>query len=97
MAYLDFKITILLVQKAQIALLIIKKVSILAKYIDYIDVFSKKLAMKLFKCLNISKYTINLEFDKQLLYRLIYSLKLVEFKNFKIYIKINLANNFIQL
>lgn len=43
----------------------------------------------------INKYTIDLELNKQLPYRLIYSLRLVELKTLKIYIEINLTNSFI--
>lgn len=50
----------------------------------------------LLNCLNINKHTINLEPGKQPLYKLIYSLSLAELKIFKIYIKANLANSFIQ-
>lgn len=70
--------------------------SILAKYINYyIYVFSKKSVLELPKRFIINKYLIDLEFSKYLLYKLIYSLKLVEFKTFKTYIRINLVNNFI--
>ena len=51
--------------------------------------------MELLKYLSINKYTINLQRDKQLPHRLIYSLELVELETFKIYIKTNLANSFI--
>lgn len=87
MTYLSTIITVYLIQK-------ISK-SVLAKYANYIDFFSKKLVKKLSKYLNINKYSINLEFDKQLPYKLIYSLKLVELKTLKIYIYTNLANSFI--
>lgn len=77
-------------------MLTIKQVVILAEYFDYTIVFSKKLAIKLLKYLNIKNYIFKLKLDKQLFYRLIYSLKLLELKTFKIYIKSNLINNFIQ-
>ena len=50
----------------QIVLLSIKKIfkNILAKYIDFIDVFSKRLVIKLLKYLNINKYIINLTKDE---------------------------------
>ena len=57
----------------------------------------KKLGIKFSKYLSINKYTINSENDKQLSYRLICSLKLVELKTNKTYIRSNLANSFIWL
>lgn len=42
-------------------------------------------------------YGINLKKSKQLPYRPIYSLRLVQLKTLKTYLKINLANNFINL
>lgn len=47
MAYLEAKISTYLAQKAQIILLLIEKVTILTKYLDYINVFLKKSAIKL--------------------------------------------------
>lgn len=47
-AYLNIKILIQLAQKAQIALLIIEKIVILVKYLDYTKVFSKKSVIELF-------------------------------------------------
>lgn len=73
-----------------------KKIIILAKYLNFIDIFSKKLALKLLKISNINKYVIYLEPDKQLFYKLIYNLKsFMKLKTLKTYIKINLINNFI--
>ena len=43
----------------------------------------------------MNKYAIELEKGKQLLFGLIYSLRLVKLKILKTYIKINLTNNFI--
>ena len=45
----------------------------------------------------MNNYVIELEKNKQLSFRLIYSLGLVELKILKMYIETNLANNFIQL
>ena len=50
---------------------------------------------KLLEYIKINNYAIKLKKSKQLLFRLIYSLELVELKILKIYIKINLANGFI--
>lgn len=67
--YLVFKtqITLLNVEKISknIALLNVGKISknILAKYSDFVDMFLKNLAIKLFKCFDINKYIINLEKD----------------------------------
>lgn len=49
MAYLGAKILIYLAQKFQITLLITEKVIVLAKYFDFVEIFSKKLVMKLLK------------------------------------------------
>lgn len=77
-------------------MLVVKNITISIKYLDFIDIFSKKLTTELFKKLEINKYMINLESDKQLFYELIYSLKSIELEIFKTYIKNNLANDFIQ-
>ena len=63
---------------------------------DLINIFSKKLALKLFEYLNINKSIINLKLNKKLLYKPIYSLKIVELENFKTYIKTYLAKYFIE-
>lgn len=57
---------IYLAQKMQISFLNMKKSfkSILAKYINYANIFLKKLAIKLSKYFNINKYLINLKPDK---------------------------------
>lgn len=72
-----------------------KKVIILTKYLDFINIFLKKLAKVLLKQTNINKYTIDLVDNKEPLYPPIYNLSLVKFKNIEIYIKTYLANNFI--
>lgn len=95
LAYLNTEIFLDLTQKAQIALLIAKKVFILVKYLDFRDIFPKKLAAKLFECFDINKYLINLELGKQSSYKPIYSFSSVELKTLKTYIKINLASGFI--
>ena len=68
----------------------------MAKYLDFVDIFFKKLATKLLKYLSINKYTISLEKNKQLSYKLIYNLGLIKLKTFKAYIMINLSKSFIQ-
>lgn len=46
-------------------------------------------------CSNINKYAIDLERDKQTLYRPIYNLDLVELETLKTYIQTNFAKTFI--
>ena len=65
---LILKITIYLARKAQIALLIAKEVIVLAKYTNFGNVFSNKLAEMLPKRININEYAIKLIDDKQLFY-----------------------------
>lgn len=81
--------------EAQIALLIIEKVTILTEYLDFSEVFSKKSAVELFKRFDINKHLIILELGKYLFYSLIYSLNSIELDTLKTYIQINLANGFI--
>lgn len=64
MAYLTWKMLIDLAYKAQITLLVVKKVTILAKYLDYLDIFSKKLAIELLKYFDINKQLIEPKSDK---------------------------------
>lgn len=68
---------------------------ILAKYIDIMNMFLKKIVIEVPKLLGIKKNAIKIKIDKKLFYRLIYSLKLVQLKTLKAYIKINLRNSFI--
>ena len=70
--------------------------SIPSKYADFADFFFKDLMAKLLEHITINDYVINLIKCHQSQYRLIYSLKPVEFKTLKIYIEINLANRFIK-
>lgn len=93
--YLGLKMSIHLTCKAQIALLVIKKVNIMVKYLDVFDIFSKESAAKLPKCSEINQYSVDLESSKQPAYNLIYSLELVKLETPKTYLKINLANGFI--
>lgn len=72
-----------------------KNINILIEYLDFVDVFLKILAAELFKRSDINKYLIDLEPDKKLPYGSIYSLRPIELKTLKTYIKINLTNNFI--
>ena len=95
-SFLRLKITIYTARKAQIALLLAKKVTVLAKYSDFTNVFLEKSANIFPEPTKVNKHAIKLEKDKQSSYRPIYSLGPVELKTFKIYIKTNLANNFIK-
>lgn len=94
-AFFSIKMIVHPTQKAWIVLLITKKVAILEEYSDFINVFLKKLAIKLFNRFNISKHIINPKSSKQLPYEQIYSLKLIKLTIFKTYIKVNLSNKFI--
>ena len=49
---------------AQIPLFITKKITVLAKYWDFADIFSKKLVEVLSNCTEINKHAIKLEKDK---------------------------------
>ena len=66
-----------------------------AKYLDFADVFSPDLAMKLLKHTEINTHAIDLEESKQPPYEPIYSLGPVELETLKTYTKTNLANSFI--
>lgn len=81
---------------AQIALLVVKKVFVLNKYLDLANIFLRKSAMELLKRCDINKYSINLKPSMQPSYDPIYRLGPVELKTLKTYIENNLANNFIQ-
>ena len=93
---LKSQMSIYAAQKAQIALFIAKNVIVLAKYSDFADVFSKKLAKVLPKRTKINKHAIKIKNGKQPPYEPIYSLGPVELKTLKTYMKTNLANGFIQ-
>lgn len=60
----SLKILIYMAQKAQIVFLLAKKVIVLAEYLNFIDVFSKKVAVELFESFVINKHLINLKLDK---------------------------------
>lgn len=87
--------SIYLAKKAQIVLLLARKIKILAKYLDFSDVFLEEKPLVLQKLTKLNQHTIELQDSKQSLYGPIYSFRLVELKTLKIYIKTNLANNFI--
>lgn len=84
-------------QKVQIAAFIADKalITILAEYLDFEHIFSKEFAVVLLKHTEINTYAINLEEGKQLPYRPIYSLGLMELETLKADIETKLANVFI--
>ena len=57
--------------------------SILAKYSNYTNIFLKDFIIRLSEYSEIIKCIINLVEDKQLLYRLIFSLKPINLKTLK--------------
>lgn len=68
------RLLIYLDKKVQIASQITKKIKILDKYSDFADVFSEEKILVLLKKIKLNEYVINLEIDKQIPYRPIYSL-----------------------
>ena len=78
------------------ALLLVEKVTVLAKYLDFANIFCEESANVFPEQTIVNEHTIKLEKGKQSPYRPINSLELVEFKTFKTYIKTNLTNNFIK-
>ena len=88
--------TIYLARKAQLALLLAKKVTVPTKYSDFADVFLEKSANVLSQRTRANKHTIKLEKAKQSPYGPLYSLELVELKIPKTYIETNLSSGFIQ-
>ena len=82
-------------REAQLASLLNKKVKIPDKYSDFTDVFSKEKALVIPERTKLNEHAINLENGKQLPYRLIYSLGLVELETLKTYIKTHLKTGFI--
>ena len=89
------KIIIYIARKAEMVLWLAEKVIILAKYSDFADILLKKLANVHLEQTGVNKHTIKLEEGKQLHYKHIYNLGLVELETLKTYIKTNLANGFI--
>ena len=95
-SYLGSRITIYLARKAQMALLLAKKVIIPTKYLDFADVFLKKSANVFPEQTGVNENAIEFEQGKQPPYGPIYILKPIEFRTLKTYIETNLANGFIQ-
>ena len=86
---------IFLTKKVWIALLIAKKVQILTKYLNFLDIFLEEKALILLETIKSNQHAIKLQKSQQLLYGQIYSLSSIKFKILKIYIKTNLINDFI--
>lgn len=85
--------------QAQLGLLPVDKAptKVLPEYSDYADIFSFNLVIELPKNTSINKHAIKLAEGKQLLYRPIYSLKLIKLETLKTYIKTHLKTEFIWL
>lgn len=64
MPYLKAKISISQAEKGLIAVLLAKKITLLDEYLDFADVFSKKLTTKLPKHFIINKYAFYLKSSK---------------------------------
>lgn len=64
MAYFRAKISLHPAQKVLITLLLAKKISVLQKYADFLDVFYKKSITILSNCLIINKHIIALKLNK---------------------------------
>ena len=93
---LGSRMTIHPARKAQLALLLTEEVTVPVEYSDFADVFSEKSANVLPEQTGANEHAIELEEGKQPPYRPIYSLRPVELKTLKTYIKTNLANGFIR-
>ena len=85
-------------QKAQIATLKQNKafIKVSTKYVNYTNLFSFNLAMKLPENTSINENFIKVKVGKQPPYRPIYSLGLVELEPLKTYIKTYFKTGFIQ-
>ena len=76
-------------------MLLTQKVTVLAEYSNFANIFSKKLAKMLPEWTGINEHAIELVNGKKPPYRPIYSLGTVAVKTLKTYIQTNLANHFI--
>ena len=85
-------------KQARIRALLFDKafIEIPAEYSDYSDIFLAENAAESLENTRINKHAIELEEDKQPLFGPIYSLRPIELKTLKTYIKTNLANGFIR-
>ena len=78
-------------------MLIYKKVQISVKYLNLLDVFLKEIKLVLPELTKLISFFIKFQDNKQPIDRLIHSLKSIKLKTLKIYIKTDLANNFIEI
>ena len=94
----SFMLNVHLLNRLQISGLIAEKAltKVLAKYLEFTNVFSLDLASKLPKYTGINDYAIKLVNGQQPPYGPIYSLGPVELETLKAYIETNLANGFIR-
>lgn len=74
-----------------------EKMIIMEEYLDSTDFFSKNSIKVLLQQAGANKYSIKLKQSKQPYYKSIDNFRLIKLEIFKIYIKIKLANNFINL
>lgn len=72
-------------------------IAILLEYTNFTKILSLVLVIELIEHTRINNHIIKLINSKQLLYKPIYNLKLVELKTLETYIKANLVNGFIRL
>ena len=86
-------------KKAQVGALLFDKapIEVLAEYSDYNKVFLEENAAELPENTGINEHALKLKESKQPLFKLIYSLGLVELETLKTYIKTKLANSFIHI
>ena len=94
-SFLRLRMTIDPARKAQMALLLAKKVTIPVEYSDFADMFLEKSANIILVQTGVNEHNIKFKVIKQSPYRPIYSLGPIEFKIFKIYIKTIFTNSFI--
>ena len=85
-------------KQAQVGALLFDKAitKVPAEYFNYSNIFSAENAAKLLKNTRIIKNAIKLKESKELFFGPIFSLGSIELKTLKTYIKIILANGFIQ-
>lgn len=98
-SFASFNSQIYFFQKATIRVLKTTNIliSVSNKYGDFINIFLSNLTTQNLEYIKINNYIIKLIDNLQLLYSFIYYLKPVKTKVLKIYIKINLVNDFIGL
>ena len=70
---------------------------VFCKYTDFVDVFLPKLAVELFEYIKINNYIIELMYNWQPPYSLIYSLVSMKLETLKTYIQNRLINGFMKI